>query len=470
MGKILVIDDEKLVCNLISTALKHTGCDVHCMTTLKEGIEAVKSDDYDLVFLDVCLPDGNGLDQIRVIQSAPSFPEVIILTGYADPEGAELSIKSNAWDYIEKPVDIDLILLAVSRALQYRREKKFCQQPVTIKREGIIGESPAIIACLDLVARAANSKANILITGETGTGKELFARAIHKNSSRADMNFVVVDCGALPESLIESLIFGHTKGAYTGADKAEQGFIKHADGGTLFLDEIGELSLSTQKAFLRVLQERRFAPVGGTRETESDFRLIAATHRNLEKMVAAKQFREDLLFRFRSITIDLPPLRERSEDIKELTINYMRSLCDAQGIGLKGFAPEFFDVLASYSWPGNVRELNSALEYTFAQTLYEQTIFPRHLPDSIRIRVARSALNDQPRAEERQSVNAPSAPTDIPIPKWRDFRRSLINDGERRYLRDLNSVTRGNIKKAAQLSGLSQPRLYELLRKYKITR
>jgi two-component system NtrC family response regulator len=359
--------------------------------------------------------------------------------------------------------------LFMGKILIIDREKKFCQPAVTIKREGIIGESPAIIACLDLVARAANSKTNILITGETGTGKELFARAIHKNSSRADMNFVVVDCGALPESLIESLLFGHTKGAYTGADRAEQGFIKHADGGTLFLDEIGELPLSTQKAFLRVLQERRFAPVGGTRETESDFRLIAATHRNLEKMVAAGQFREDLLFRLRSITIDLPPLRERSEDIKELTLNYMRALCDTQGIGLKGFAPEFFDILASYSWPGNVRELNSALEYTFAQTLYEQTIFSRHLPDSIRIRVAHSTLNEQPQADKRQAMNVPSDPDNIPIPKWRDFRRSLINDGERRYLQDLISITSGNIKKATQLSGLSQPRLYELLRKYKIT-
>jgi two-component system NtrC family response regulator len=191
MGKILIIDDEKIVCEMMSAALKRIGYDVHCKTTLQDGIKAAKSDNYDVVFLDVHLPDGNGLDQLRVIQSAPSFPEVIILTGYADPDGAELSIKSNAWDYIEKPVEIDSIRLAVSRALQYRREKKVCQPTVTIKREGIIGESPAIVACLDLLARAANSKANILITGETGTGKELFARAIHKNSSRADMNFVL---------------------------------------------------------------------------------------------------------------------------------------------------------------------------------------------------------------------------------------------------------------------------------------
>jgi two-component system NtrC family response regulator len=184
MGKILIIDDEKTVCKMMSKALKRIGYDVHWKTTLQDGIEAAKSDNYDVVFLDVRLPDGNGLDQLRVIQSAPSFPEVIILTGYADPDGAELSIKSNVWDYIQKPFNIDLITLAVDRALQYREEKQVCSPAVTLKREGIIGESPGLNACLDLVARASSSKANILITGETGTGKELFARAIHNCCGR----------------------------------------------------------------------------------------------------------------------------------------------------------------------------------------------------------------------------------------------------------------------------------------------
>ncbi len=362
--------------------------------------------------------------------------------------------------------EIKSITQAVDRALQYREEKNGCKPAVILKREGIIGESNTLKLCLDLVARAANSKANILITGETGTGKELFARAIHNNSPRSEMNFVVVDCGALPESLIESLLFGHTKGAYTGADRAEQGFIKHADGGTLFLDEVGELPLSTQKVFLRVLQERRFAPIGGTREIKSDFRLIVATNRNLEDMAAAGQFREDFLFSLRSIIIDLPPLRDRSEDIKDLAIHYMRILCESQGIGLKGFSPEFFDVLAAYSWPGNVRELNSALEYTFAQALYEQIIFPKHLPDSVRVRVACSALDDQNNRPTSRTGRTPAL--SMNLPKWRDFRRSLINEGERNYLNDLISRTRGNIKKASQLSGLSQPRLYELVRKYRI--
>ncbi len=466
-AKILIIDDDKIVCEIMSDALMRLGYDVRYAMTLQEGINAVKSDNFDVVFLDVRLPDGNGLLQLPVIQAAPSSPEVIIITGYADADGAELSIKCNAWDYIIKPVSFDAIKLAVARALQYRKEKYNASRPaVPLKREGIIGDSPAISACLDLVARAANSNANILITGETGTGKELFARAIHNNSDRAEMNFVVVDCGSLPESLIESLLFGHTKGAYTGANRAEEGFIKHADGGTLFLDEVGDLPLPVQKAFLRVLQERRFAPIGGTREIESDFRLVAATHRNLEEMVTAGQFREDLLFRLRSITINLPPLRERSEDIKDLSIQYMKTLCESQGIGQKGFSPEFFDLLASYSWPGNVRELFSTLEYTFAQALYEQTIFPQHLPDSVRIHVARSSFEDKTAMGQNQSSAASGFHS---LPQWRDFRKTLINEGEQRYLKNLLSLTSRNVKEAAKISGLSLPRLYELLRKYQIS-
>jgi two-component system NtrC family response regulator len=468
MSKILIIDDDASVCQLMSNILARKGYDVCYRATLEDGIDATRSENYDLVFLDVQLPDGNGLHVLPQIKSAPSLPEVIVLTGFANPDGAELSIKSNAWDYIQKPLDIDVITLAVDRVLQYREERQNGRPAVTLKREGIIGESPVLESCLDLVARASRSKTNILITGETGTGKELFARAIHKNSSRAEMNFVVVDCGALPESLIESLLFGHTKGAYTGADRDKQGFIKHADGGTLFLDEVGDLPVSTQKAFLRVLQERRFTPIGDTREIESNFRLIAATHRNLDELVAEKQFRDDLLFRLRSITIDLPPLRDRVGDIKDLTIHYVRMLCESQGIGLKGFAPEFFDVLNAYRWPGNVRELNSTLEYTFAQAIYEQTIFPKHLPDHVRIRVARTALTQQPDTGQPHPGNHQDGSNTTG--KWQDFRKSLMSEGEQRYLKDLIKRTNGNIKMAARQSGLSQPRLYELLRKYGINK
>jgi len=395
----------------------------------------------------------------------PSTPEVIIVTGYADPDGAELAIKNHAWDYIKKPASIESITLAITRAEQYRREKFGSEATVRLNRMGIIGKSPKIMACLDIVARAANSMSNILITGETGTGKELFAQAIHANSSRAEMNFVPVDCASLPEPLMESLLFGHTKGAFTGADKAEEGFIMHADGGTLFLDEVGDLPLQMQKSFLRVLQEHRFHPVGGAREVGSDFRLISATNRDLDELEKSGKFREDLLYRIRTLTIKLPPLRERTEDIKNLAINYLESLCDLHETGMKGFSPDFIDILRSYPWPGNVRELYNALESAFVQSQYEPTIFPKHLPSRIRAQVVRSHIDEPDKLGEPEG-QAQGLLEDVP--SWRDFRKALIENGERQYLQDLVLRTEGNIKQASQLSGLSGSRLYDLLRKYKI--
>ena len=467
-ARILIIDDDRMVCNVMTQILQQQGYWVQLASTLAEGVEAARRDDFDLVFLDVQLPDGNGLDRLSEIQAVASAPEVIIITGHADPEGAEVSIRCNVWDYIQKPIRVESIQLAVSRALQYRKEKDIYSSTQPLDRKGIIGESAAIRSCLDLVARSSAGRANILITGETGTGKELFARAIHRNSPRSGNNFVVVDCGCLPESLIESLLFGHTRGAFTGADHAEEGFIKHADGGTLFLDEIGELPLSTQKAFLRVLQERRFTPVGGAKEVSSDFRLVAATNRDLLQMVAEGEFREDLLFRLRAVTLDLPPLRERIEDIKDLSIQHVRFMCDNQGIGLKGFSPEFFEVLSAYRWPGNVRELYGALEHALAQAFFEQTIFPKHLPESIRIAVARSSFSETDREEIATQITCGLFDEDF-LPSWRDFRRKWITEGEKRYLKSLVTKSNGKVKEASRYSGLSSPRLYELLRKHRLS-
>lgn len=277
MANILIIDDDRELCDTIARIIRQLGHGVHTAYTFSDGLETAKSRHIDVVLLDVRLPDADGLAQLPTIQATPSAPVVIILTGYAGPEGAELAIRGNAWDYIEKPASLDTVTLSLNRALQYRREREAFRKPVRFKREGIIGESHQIKTCLDLVAKAAESNANILITGETGTGKELFARAIHANSKRAARNFVVVDCTALPKDLIEGILFGYKKGAYTGADRSEDGLIKHAHQGTLFLDEVGELPLAMQKAFLRVIQERYFRPIGAAEEAHSDFRLVAAT-------------------------------------------------------------------------------------------------------------------------------------------------------------------------------------------------
>ncbi|RLB62102.1 MAG: sigma-54-dependent Fis family transcriptional regulator, partial [Deltaproteobacteria bacterium] len=354
MAKILIIDDEEMMCATLSTLVERKKHIATSAMTLREGIDLAASEDFDVVFLDVKMPDGNGLDALPTIEASPSNPEVIIMTGFGDPNGAELAIKCGAWDYIEKGFSIKEITLSLERALQYRKEKKEAdlkRKPIRLKRENIIGSSPALNNCLDLVAQAAESDANVFITGETGTGKELFARAVYENSLRSKENFVVVDCTSLPETLVESLLFGHERGSFTGADRSQNGLVRQAHKGTLFLDEVGELPMTLQKSFLRVLQEHRFRPVGSNKEVESEFRLIAATNRDLDAMVESGEFRSDLLFRLRTFIIELPPLRERREDIKELARYHIDKFCNQYSLDSKGFSPEFLQTLMSYPWP-----------------------------------------------------------------------------------------------------------------------
>jgi two-component system NtrC family response regulator len=464
MATILIIDDDRLICETIGNVVKRMGHEAACAHTLQDGLERLASRLADVVFLDVRLPDGSGLEALPQVQSAPSLPEVIIMTGYGDPDGAELAMRHGVWDYIQKPSTVDALILSLVRALQYREEKKAKQAALPLKREGIVGSSTQMTRCLDLLAQVANSEANVLITGETGTGKELFALAIHKNSQRSNRNFVVVDCAALPETLVESILFGHEKGAYTGADRPRDGLILQADGGTLFLDEVGELPISVQRSFLRVLQEKKFRPVGGKNEVQSEFRLIAASNRDLDEMVRQNRFREDLLFRLRAFMIEIPPLRERKEDIRDLVSHYTGELCERYGMEAKDLSPEFMDLLLSYPWPGNVRELIHGLERTLISARYERVLFPKHLPTHIRVQVARSSVGER---EPEGSFPAPSSPA---FPTIQEMREKVIADAEAKYLRDLISFTRGNINEACRISGLSRSRFYLLLKKHKISK
>ncbi len=348
------------------------------------------------------------------------------------------------------------MLLPFVRALQYREQKNARKPLAALKLNGVIGKSQTMKVCLDLLAQAAHSEVNVLLTGETGTGKEVFARAIHENSGRADENFVVVDCTALPATLVESVLFGHEKGSFTGADRTQTGLVKQADGGTLFLDEIGELPLTMQKAFLRVLQEHRFRPVGAKRESESNFRLIAATNRDLDKMVQDGTFRSDLLFRVRTLTIELPPLSARKNDIKELAMHHMARVCERYQIGTKGFSPEFFDALMAHEWPGNVRELVNAIERAISDAYHEPTLFPKHLPLDLRVKVARSSVKME---------GAPAAQELSPLSTLAECRAAA----ERRYLHDLLLQTKGSIKEACRISGLSRARLYVLLKEHNLS-
>jgi two-component system NtrC family response regulator len=464
MANVLIVDDDKLIRDWIANVVTRLGH--HSVSThlLREGLRKVQSEPFDIVFLDVRMPDGSGLEIIPKIKAARSSPEIIVITGLGDPDEAELAIQTGAWDYLEKPASFEAIKLPLLRALEYRAERKPGKPSVVLKRNGIIGESQKITSCLELLAQAAGSNVNVLITGETGTGKELFAKAVHYNSSRAKRNFVVVDCTALPETLVESVLFGHARGAFTGADRSEEGLIKQADGGTLFLDEIGELPFLIQKRFLRVIQEHRFRPVGGRQEIESDFRLVAATNQNLESMVRQGRFREDLFFRLRTLIIELPPLRELFEDIKKLTVFYMNDLCERFGIVPKRASPEFWDIVTEYKWPGNVRELIQALEKALLSAKDEPMLFPKHLPTYIRIQVARSSFPKNPANQGKPEIRS-SVPK-VP-PKLKEIRKAAVSEAEQQYLTDLISFVGGDNNKACRISGLSRSRFYTLLKKYR---
>jgi two-component system NtrC family response regulator len=471
MAEILIIDDDEMICDALGSVLRELGHTVRFSLSLERGVAASTAHDFDVIFLDVRLPDGNGLDAIPNLKESPGAPDVIIITGEGDPDGAEMAVKSGAWDYIEKPLSVQEMTLPLMRVLQYREEKEARPTKVPIRREGIVGKGPEMNACYDLLAQAADSEASVIIHGETGTGKELFAKAIHDNSSRKNRPFVVVDCAVLPDTLVESTLFGHEKGAFTSADRSQDGLIRQADGGTLFLDEIGELPLAVQKAFLRVLQERRFRPVGGSREVTSDFRVIAATNRDLEKMAARGQFRQDLLYRLQAILITLPPLRNRKEDIRELLGYYLTKLCDRYGIGTKGVSPEFIESLNAYDWPGNVRELINALEKSIAAVQNGPTLFPMHLPTNIRVNLARSSVSAAPEKEATPTMPKAAAPASLPGAS-EDFPmlKELVEATEKQYLADLLAITGGDIKETCRISGLSRSRLYDRLKKFGISR
>ncbi len=455
MAHILIIDDNKFFCNALFDIVMENGKhDVVCRHSIAEGIEKAREKAFDVVFLDVQLPDGNGLDALPELKKTLSRPDVIIITATGNHSGAKLAIENGAWDYIQKEDTFDRISLSLFRVLEYRKNKVVVG-PTVLKRKHIIGESPALMACLDLVARAAVSDVNVLITGPTGTGKELFARAIHENSPRAEKEFVVVDCTVIPETLAESVLFGHEKGSFTGADRKQEGLIRQADHGTLFLDEIGDLPLPIQKSLLRVLQEQRFRTVGGKEEVKSDFRLISATNRDLDKMVSAGTFREDLLYRLRAITIQLPPLSERTEDIRPLTRHHLEMLYEKSGTEPKGISPIFFEVLESYRWPGNVRELFHALESAYASGI-GSVLVPQHLPPEIRVHAAWTEL------DKSGKKNQPDAPAELP--NFKEYRSAMT----REYLRELVSRTDGDLKEACRISGFSRSRLYDLLKEYHI--
>jgi two-component system NtrC family response regulator len=469
MARILVINKNERFRALVSEEAQKEKHTVTGSPTVQEGVRKARSGAFDVVFLSTSVPTEDWKSALESILDTPSAPEVIVTTVLFDPTQAAQAFGNGAWDYVEKSFCDRDVMSHVKRALEHRARKTSLRPAASLKSEtlqGIVGRSPRMRLSLDLLAQAAKSDTTVLITGETGTGKEVFAGAIHANSRRAEKNFVVVDCAALPETLVESTLFGHEKGAFTGADRAQEGLVYQADGGTLFLDEVGELPLGVQRVFLRVLQEHSFRAVGGHTEIHSDFRLIAATNRDLKEAVRLHLFREDLYFRLSPFMIDLPALRERKEDIRSLVEYYMGQLLSYGGVEKKEFSPEFFEVLMRYDWPGNVRELFNTLERVLVVAHDDPVIYPMHLPPSIRIETSESRGNDGDCDDgaTRVVTNRSAA-----FPPFKVLRDNAVFDLESSYFKNLLSLTDGNIQEICRISGLSRSRLYSILKKHRIS-
>ncbi len=459
MPNIFIIDDNQEFCNMLSDAFVQKGVEVECFPTLSQGLDQLFLNEVDVVFLDVKLPDGDGLDAIQRINTHPSKPEVIVITGFGDQEGADRAIKSGVWDYIPKGGSHKDFQRSLDRALEYRDQKLKLNQVKNLKRSPIIGENQQIKACLEKVFKASHTDVPVLISGETGTGKELFGQAIHQNSPRNGNDFIIVDCAALPENLAESVLFGHTKGSFTSADSDKFGLVQLADKGTLFLDEVGELSLALQKKLLRVLQEKRFRPIGAKKEVSCDFRLVSATHRNLKEMVESGDFREDLYFRINAIKIDIPPLKKRKSDVPILARHFIEQNCDrVSGLVYKE-TPEFMKALIVYSWPGNVRELISAVNHACTDCYGGGHLYARHLPDHIRQFNINIKLNNKPASEE------PAVFHNIPFHEMN--LKQFLEVQKKEYVMQLMAFVKGDVNTACEMSGLSKGHLYSLLRKYK---
>ena len=375
-GRILIVDDEVEMAAITSEALARRGFETAVQSSADAAWELLSREDFDTVVTDLNMRGMNGVELTeRIVKNRHNVP-VIVVTGFGSLETAIATIRAGAFDFLTKPFDIEELVLAVERALAHRdlREevRRLREEVQRAKSDDFIGKSPPMARVYDVIARVAETDATVLVTGESGSGKELVARAIHRRSKRNEANVVAINCAALPESLLESELFGHVRGAFTDAKTAKRGLFVEASGGTLFLDEIGEMPLGMQAKLLRALEEKSVRPVGGTAEVAFDARLIAATNKDLESLVEAGRFREDLYYRINVVHIDLPPLRARGNDILELAQYFIVKLAEPMGKSVKGFSSAVADRLLNYAWPGNVRELQNCIERAIALARFDE--------------------------------------------------------------------------------------------------
>ncbi|MGD8317579.1 MAG: sigma-54 dependent transcriptional regulator [Myxococcales bacterium] len=447
-SSVLVVDDDRKMCELIETDLEKRGYEVEWLTRGEEAVELIGQRDFDAIIADLNLDKMSGLDICKfAAENRPDVP-VIVITAFGDMRSAIASIRAGAYDFINKPIKLDALSHTLERAIQHRelREevKRLTEEVRRSKGVGkLIGRSPPMMKVYDLVQRVSETDSSVLLTGESGTGKELVARALHTESDRADMPFIALNCAAVPANLLESELFGHVRGAFTDAKSSRKGLFERANKGTVLLDEIGEMPMEMQPKLLRVLQERKARPVGGSTEIPFDTRILAATNRDLETDVEEGRFREDLYYRLNVVEIHVPPLRARGNDILLLAQHFLQELSERMEKPVKGITSEAARKLLDYDWPGNVRELENAMERAVTLTRFER-ITVDDLPDRI---------------SKHESTRI--SPVDV------DAGQVLtLQELERRYIERVLKAVGDNKTRAAKLLGLDRRTLYRKLERY----
>jgi DNA-binding NtrC family response regulator len=447
--RILVIDDDQSMCELIQDSLQANGWQVDWRVRGEEGLELCKEKDFDVVITDVNLEHMNGLDLCKnLTENRPDIP-VIVITAFGNMSSAISAIRAGAYDFINKPIDMAALAHVIDRAVQHRHLREEVKRLTSAAGKSdrgvgeLRGDSRAMLKVYDLIRRVSSTDTTVLLSGESGTGKELVARALHTEGSRAEMPFVAINCAAVPASLLESELFGHTKGAFTDAKNNRKGLLEQASGGTLLLDEIGEMPLEMQPKLLRVLQERQVRPVGGNTVLPVDARIIAATNRDLESEVEEGRFREDLYYRLNVVQIHIPPLRARGNDVLLLAQLFVTKFAERVGKGVIGISSEAAKKLLEYDWPGNVRQLENSMERAVTLTRFEH-ITVDDLPERIR------------RYEGSQS----------PLGELDAEHMLTLDQLERRYIERVLKAAQGNKTQAARLLGVDRRTLYRKLERY----
>jgi DNA-binding NtrC family response regulator len=456
---ILVIDDERSICYGCRMALSEMGYSVDICMTGREGLDAILGGTYDVTLLDMKLPDMDGMEILRTVKRQTPGEYIIVMTGYSTVQNAVEAMKLGAFDYLAKPFLDDELLLAVERAVE---KKILVQENISLRKElldrlgysNIMGQDPKILKIFEQIANVAPTDSTVLISGESGTGKELFAGAIHAHSKRATRQFVAVDCSSLYPGLLESELFGHVKGAFTGAIQEKAGIFEVASGGTLFLDDVANLNVSTQGKLLRVLEAREYKPVGANHIRKTNARIIAATNQDLKAMVDEGSFREGLFYRLNVFPIFLPPLRERKGDIPKLAYHFLRLFCRQTGKGIEGFTDDALGALVNHEWPGNVRELKNVIErlVIMADQRFLDLI---HLLDNLQIK----------RFEGRDSI--PET-----LEELKTIKKQLLENNfgeiEKAFLLKALKECDGNVTRAAEKVGMWRPNFHALMRKHHV--